>query len=116
MRSCWRRFPAFGADVTGNWTGAVTGRDGNTRDLQFTFQSSGESLTGSVSGPAGGAAPISGGRISGDDISFTVVFQFNGNELKMNYSGKVSGREIKLRMQREGAPRASEMTLKKIGS
>lgn len=107
---------AFGADVTGRWNGSLTGRDGNTRNLDFTFKANGDTLTGSVVGPMGNSAPISEGKINGDDIAFTVVFSLNGNQLKMTYSGKVSGDEMRLKVQREGAPRATEMLLKKVTS
>ena len=54
--------------------------------------------TGSQNGPVA----ISNGKIKGDDISFTIKREFNGNSMVQNYKGKVSGDEIKFTMTREG--------------
>jgi hypothetical protein len=54
----------------------------------------GDKVTGTVANQRG-ENPISDGKISGDDISFTVKLSFNGNDITMAYKGKVSGDEIK---------------------
>ena len=91
---------AWAADVTGKWTAQVPGRQGAT-ETTFNFKVEGANLTGTVSGPQGDN-PISEGKVSGDDISFTVKMSFGGNEIKQLYKGKVSGNEIKFTRQREG--------------
>ena len=91
---------AWAADVTGKWTAQVPGRQGAT-ETTFNFKVEGANLTGTVSGPQGDN-PISDGKVSGDDISFTVKMSFGGNEIKMLYKGKVSGNEIKFTREREG--------------
>ena len=58
-------------------------------------------------------SPIGNGKVDGDSISFSVTSNFNGNEFKLNYSGKVSGSEMKLVMSVEGRDRTFEMTAKK---
>jgi hypothetical protein len=88
-------FVAFGADVTGKWTGQVPGRDGQMRDQTLNLKSDGSTVTGTVSGGRGGDVEIKEGKVSGDDVSFVVVRSFGGNEIKMNYKGKVTGNEIK---------------------
>ncbi len=107
---------AAGADVTGKWTAQVPGRNGGTREQTFTFKADGEKLTGSVSGMQGNEIAISDGKISGDDISFVVTMNFQGNEVKMNYKGTVSGDEIKFTRQREGNDQKQEFTAKKSKS
>lgn len=104
------------ADVTGKWTAQVAGRDGQTREQVFTFKVDGEKLTGTISGMMGGAdAEIKDGTAKGDDIAFSVVRSFQGQEVKINYKGKVSGPEIKFTQQREGGePR--EFTAKRVTS
>jgi hypothetical protein len=85
---------AYAADVTGKWVAQVPGRDGQTRETTITLKAEGEKLTGSVSGRQGDI-PISEGQIKGDELSFTVTQSRQGNEVKVNYKGKVSGDEIK---------------------
>jgi hypothetical protein len=104
------------ADITGKWTAQVPGRDGQTREQTFTLQVDGEKLTGTVSGMQGGAeTEIKDGTAKGDDIAFSVVRNFQGQDVKIFYKGKVSGAEIKFTSQREGGePR--EFTAKRVTS
>ena len=104
---------AAGADVSGKWTAQVPGRNGQTREQTFTFKADGEKLTGSVSGMQGNQMDISDGKVSGNDISFNVTMNFNGNEMKMSYKGTVSGDEIKFTRSREGSDQKQEFTAKR---
>jgi hypothetical protein len=53
-------------------------------------------------------------EIEGDDISFAQVMEFNGNQVKLLYKGKVSGDEIKFTRQRDGGQgRTAEFTAKR---
>lgn len=106
---------AFAADVTGKWTAQVPGRDGQTREQTFTLKADGEKLTGTVSG-MNGDTEIKDGTVKGDDIAFSVVRSFQGNEVKVNYKGKVTGAEIKFTSQREGGDRTQEFVAKKATS
>jgi hypothetical protein len=85
---------AYAADPTGKWVAQVSARDGQTREVTITLKAEGEKLTGTISGRQGDT-PISDGQIKGDDLSFTVTQSRQGNEVKVNYKGKVSGDEIK---------------------
>ncbi len=96
-------FVAAAADVSGKWVAQVPGREGQTREQTFTLKADGDKLTGTVSGMQGDT-PIADGKVSGDNISFTVVRRFQDNEIKMNYKGVVSGAEIKFTVVREGGP------------
>lgn len=95
---------AFAADVTGKWTAQVPMRDGQTRETTFTFKVEGEKLTGTVSGMQGDIE-IKDGAVKGDDITFSVIRNFQGNEVTIKYKGTVSGSEIKFTSQREGGDR-----------
>ena len=104
----------FAADVNGKWVAQVPGRQGQTQETTFTFKVEGAKLTGTVSGMAG-EQPISDGKIAGDDISFNVVANFQGNEVKLVYKGKVAGDEIKMTRTREGSDRPpSEFVAKRV--
>jgi len=105
---------AWASDLNGKWVAQVTGQNGQTRETTFNFKVEGSKLTGTVSGRQGDN-PISDGTIKGDDVSFTVVANFNGNEIKLLYKGKVSGDELKLSRTREGGDQpAQEFTAKRV--
>lgn len=93
---------AVAADINGKWTAQVPGRGGQNMETTFTFKADGDKLTGSVTTPRGDA-PISDGKISGDEFSFTQVMNFNGNEMKLLYKGKMTGDDLKMTRQREGS-------------
>ncbi|MGC9971884.1 MAG: hypothetical protein ABSE56_14985 [Bryobacteraceae bacterium] len=104
---------AFAADVSGKWKGEYPGRDGQMTTSTLTLKTDGEKLTGTVSGRMGDN-PISEGRFSGDDISFVVVRNMQGQEMKSQYKGKVAGDEIKMSIQfREDMP-AREMVYRRV--
>ncbi|HMV81669.1 MAG TPA: hypothetical protein PLD20_13225 [Blastocatellia bacterium] len=95
---------ALAADPSGKWVAQVPGREGQTQETTITLKAEGDKLTGSISGRQGDTA-ISDGKVSGDNISFNVVREFNGNTIKMVYTGKLSGDEIKFTRKVEGADR-----------
>lgn len=100
------------ADVTGKWTGQVPGRDGQMREVTYTFKADGETLTGSMTGFRGQDLPISDGKISGDTLSFVVKAEFGGNSMTWNHTGKISGDEIQMKREGSRGP-AREFTLKR---
>jgi hypothetical protein len=103
----------WAADVDGKWTAQVPGRGGQARETTFTFKAEGEKLTGTMSGMQGDN-PISDGKISGDEISFTVKVSFNGNDITLLFKGKVSGDEIKMTRTRQGGDQpGQEFTAKR---
>ena len=100
------------ADVTGKWTAQVPGRDGQARETTYSFKVEAGKLTGTISGMRG-ETPISDGKVTGDEVSFTVSMSFGGNDVKMLYKGKVSGDEIQFTRTREGGDRPQEFTAKR---
>jgi hypothetical protein len=98
--------------VSGKWTAQVAGRGGQTRETTFTFKVEGTNLTGTVSGRQGDI-PIADGKVSGDEISFTVTQERQGNKVKLIYKGKVSGSEIKFTRSMEGGDQRQEFTAKR---
>ena len=105
-------FTAMAADVSGTWTGEQQGRNG-PQTVTLNLKAEGNTLNGTITG-RGGETAISDGKVDGDNVSFTVTREFNGNTMKMKYSGAVSGSELKLKMEVEGSDRpAREMTLKR---
>jgi len=95
---------ALAADVNGKWTAETKGRDGQTRTQTFNFKADGSKLTGSISMGQMGDREISNGKIDGDNISFDVNVEFNGNAMTMKYTGTVSGDEIKMKRDSQRGP------------
>ena len=105
-------FTAMAADVSGTWTGEQQGRNG-PMTVTLNLKAEGNTLNGTITG-RGGETAISDGKVDGDNVSFIVTREFNGNTMKMKYSGAVSGSELKLKMEVEGSDRpARELTLKR---
>ena len=104
---------AMAADVTGKWTAQVPGRQGGqTREQTFNFKVAGDKLTGTMSAGQAGEVAIADGKVSGDNISFTVTREMGGNTVKMNFTGVVSGNEIKMK-QEGGQGQAREFVAKR---
>ncbi|MBM3794748.1 MAG: hypothetical protein FJW31_11910 [Acidobacteria bacterium] len=80
------------ADVAGKWKATAEGPNGKM-ERTFDFTVEGEKLTGeSVSSFAGKSAIIDG-KVKGDDLSFKLNVSFGGNEMQMNYKGKVVSKD-----------------------
>jgi opacity protein-like surface antigen len=96
-------FMASAADVTGKYTAEVPGRNG-TQTNTFTFKVSGDKVEGTVTTQRGDT-PITEGKLAGDTLTFVTVLNFNGNEIKATYTGKVNGDSIDFSVDRgRGTP------------
>ena len=102
----------FAADPSGTWTWEMEGRDGQKRTSNLTLKAEGDKLTGAMSGRQG-ERPIENGKISGDDISFTMTMQMGGESRKLVYKGKVAGDELKLNMSSEGGEFSRDFVAKR---
>lgn len=87
--------PAFAADIDGKWTGSLDSPNGPVM-LSYTFKAEGAVLTGSTTGPDGTPLPIKDGKITGNMLSFTLTMDFGGGPTTINYTGEVSGSDLKL--------------------
>src|SRR5438309_1758578 len=105
-------FTASAADVAGTWKASVETPNGNFEST-FVFKVDGAKLTGTVSNQMSGEQQIADGKIDGDNLTFVVAANFNGNEFKISYAGKVAGNEIKLTLTVPGRDQTFEMTAKK---
>ena len=117
-------FALMAADVTGKWTYEGSGRGGNSgRPVTITLKADGATLTGTVpgGGRGGGDTPpppvdITDGKVDGNNISFTVKREFNGNSMVIKYEGVLNGDELKLKITRDGrdgAPMTNEVVAKR---
>jgi hypothetical protein len=103
---------AFAADVAGTWKASVETPNGNFENT-FVFKVDGAKLTGTSANEMMGETPISDGKVDGDDVSFNIVLNRDGNEFKLAYKGKVTGKDMKLTVTLPGGDRTFEMTAKK---
>ncbi|PWU05565.1 MAG: hypothetical protein C5B51_14155 [Terriglobia bacterium] len=84
---------ALAADITGKWVAQVPGPNGS-REITFDFKQAGNDLTGSIAGPRG-AQEISEGKVQGENVSFAVVLELTGNQIRQNFKGTISGNQIR---------------------
>ncbi|MEK7780535.1 MAG: hypothetical protein AAB370_03415 [Verrucomicrobiota bacterium] len=101
-------------DLTGTWKSSFTNQNGQARETVFKLKAEGEKLTGTVSGRNNDTA-IEEGKIKGEEVSFQVTREFNGNKMVVKYTGKVSGDTItgKSESQRDGQPTSRDWVAKR---
>jgi hypothetical protein len=89
------------ADPTGTWKWTTPSQNnGQPRASTLKLKLEGDKLTGTYtsSGRQGGQptdTAIEDGKLKGDEISFRVTREFNGNKFVSKYNGKISGDSIK---------------------
>ena len=114
-------FAAFAADVSGKWVYEQPGRGGgNPVKVTVTLKASGGSLSGSVSRPGRDGnimeTQITDGKVDGNNVMFKTSQQMGGNAITVDYSGTLSGDELKLKITRpgrDGNPMTNEFTAKR---
>ncbi len=87
---------AQAADVTGVWKGEFDSQIG-LQKYTFTFKQDGTTITGkaiSVVNERTREADLKEGKITGDTLNFVELFDFQGSELRIRYTGKVGADEI----------------------
>ncbi len=87
-------------DPTGTYVWTMPGRNGGAdRTNTLVLKVEGDKLTGKLSAPGrGGQAnetEIADGKLTGADVSFSVVRTFNGNTMTNKYSGTIADGAIK---------------------
>lgn len=76
------------ASVAGSWDGSMN-TPGGSVNVGFMFKVDGEKVTGTVK-RASGELPLQG-TIKGSDINFSYTVNYNGNEITLTFTGKVTG-------------------------
>lgn len=101
-------------EITGTWKSSFTNQNGQVRESVFKLKAEGEKLTGTVSGRQNDTA-IEQGKIKGEEVSFQVTREFNGNKMVFKYTGKVSGDTIKgkFESERDGQPQKRDWEAKR---
>ena len=89
------------ADITGTWKATAETPNG-TIERTFLFKQDGEKLTGETVSQRTGKSEVRDGKVEGDKVSFSITMNFQGNDVKVNYTGTVTGGEIKFRAEAAG--------------
>jgi hypothetical protein len=101
-------FAATAADaVTGKWRMEQEGFGGGpTRVSMLDLKADGANLTGTLTQPGFGApgdtppppvtTPISNGKVDGNNISFDLTLDFNGNSFTLKFTGAITGSDMKV--------------------
>lgn len=84
---------ALGADPSGTWKASFDTQIGQ-QNYTYEFKVTDGKLTGTAKSDFG-SSEIREGKFSGDTLSFVEILNFEGNEIRIEYTGKISGDEIK---------------------
>src|ERR1043166_4099863 len=106
--------PALAADVTGTWKAEFDTQRG-LQKYTFTLKQDGTSVTGKANVERDGEkreAELKEGKIEGDTVTFIEPLKIQDNELRITYTGKISGEEIKF-TRKVGDFGSSEATAKR---
>jgi enterochelin esterase-like enzyme len=85
-----------GAEIAGQWRGEFDSQIGVQKYL-FTFQTDGEKVTGKAASEANGQkreADLKEISMKGTELTFVEMFSFQGNDIRIRYTGKVGKDEI----------------------
>jgi enterochelin esterase-like enzyme len=107
---------ALAADVTGTWKAEFDTQLG-LQKYTFALKQDGTSVTGKANVERDGEkreAELKEGKVEGDTVTFVEPLKFQDNELRITYTGKISGDEIKF-TRRVGDFGSSEATAKREG-
>ncbi|MBM3757644.1 MAG: hypothetical protein FJW38_27140 [Acidobacteria bacterium] len=82
----------YAADITGEWKATAETANGQiTRTL--SLKAEGAKLTGETVSSFAGKSVIENGKIDGDNFSFTLRLNIQGNEMTVDYKGKVTSKD-----------------------
>ena len=78
---------ALGADLSGTWKASFDTQVGK-QDYTYTFVAAGDKLTGRMKS-TNGESDVVEGKISGDTITFVENLNYQGQAIRITYTGKV---------------------------
>jgi hypothetical protein len=107
-------------DPTGTYIWTMPGRNGGPdRTNTLVLKLDGDNLTGKLSAPGRGGAvtdtDIADGKVTGANVSFSVVRSYNGNSMTNKYSGTLADGSItgKIEFNRNGDAQSRDWAAKK---
>ncbi|MGA3168818.1 MAG: hypothetical protein ABSF14_22175 [Terriglobia bacterium] len=102
----------WAADVTGKWAA----QSENGPAWVFNLKSDGGKVNGTMQGNDGKDRPINEGKLEGSDISFSVDSEWQGNSITLVFKGKVSGDEMRLRVDTKDGNWGTDLVAKRSAS
>jgi len=99
------------ADITGKWTAEFDTQIG-AQKYTYEFKADAGKLTGTATGPQGSVA-IQEGKVDGDTVFFVENMTYQGMEIRIEYSGKLAGDELKL-TRKVGEFATEELVAKRV--
>src|SRR5437764_4082056 len=85
--------PVFAqTDITGDWDVTVTSPQG-TNTTPVTFKQEGDKVSGMFKSPQG-TLPFEGGKVAGNELTFTFTVTTQGMQLPITLTGKIDGASI----------------------
>src|SRR5213595_3949040 len=83
------------ADITGTWKASFDTQIGQ-QNYTYQFVVKDTALTGKIQSEMGGTTDILQGKVEGDKVTFVENFKFDGNDIQITYTGRItSNDEIK---------------------
>src|SRR5438128_3157963 len=108
---------SLAADITGTWKAEFNTQRG-LQKYTFTLKQDGTSVTGKANVERDGEkreAELKEGKVEGDTVTFVEPMKIQDNELRITYTGKISGNEIKF-TRKVGDFGSSEAMAKRDGT
>ena len=105
----------FAADVTGTWKSEFDSQIGQQK-YTYTLKQDGTNLTGKASAEIQDQkreTDLKEGKVNGDDISFVEMVNFQDNEVRITYTGKISTNGNEIKFSRAVGDFATENTVAK---
>ena len=102
---------AFAAtDISGQWKGASD----QGPEFTFNFKMDGAKLTGSMLSQEGKELPIEDAKLDGDNMSFSVNSEWQGQPIKLVAKGKVASDGIQLSIGTDDGAWGTDVDLKRV--
>ncbi len=80
------------SDVAGEWKATAEGPNGSM-ERTLWLKVAGAKLTGETVSTFTGKSVIEDGKVDGDAVSFTITAKIQDNEVKLQYKGKLTGKD-----------------------
>src|SRR5687768_13541416 len=98
------------ADITGTWKSEFDSQIG-LQKYTFNFKQDGTNLTGKANSEVNDQkreAELKEGKVDGDKISFVEMLNFQGNDIRITYAGKLATNANEIKFTREVGEFAKE--------
>ena len=114
----WPSAAALAADnnPVGTWKSSFSTPDGQTIESTFTLTRDGDKLSGIVVGRNGNDLPLDEVKLTGDQLSFKLIRERNGEKVTTKVAAKLSGDNLKGKLETNygGEDRTADWEAKRV--